>query len=353
MTKIQHPKLYNKKKRIIIVNILLILAVAGGLIWAVAIYFDLNRSLDTNDAQVEEFISPINTRVGGYIKEIRFREHQQVKKGDTLIIIDDRELKIARDQTEAAYMNALALKNVTSSGVNTVRNNISVSASNIAAARSRVWNSERNFRRYASLLKDEVVTQQQFDQVKTEYDALNSQYQAMVGQKETVELTVIEAGNRIGVNDAEIKRAKAALEMSNLNVSYTVIRAPYDGVVGRRTIQEGQLLQPGQSLVSIVRGDQKWIVANYKETQVTKLRVGQMVSIKADALNNKVFEGKVIAISQATGAKFSSVPVDNSTGNFVKVQQRIPVRIEFTEDNKPGELQLLRAGMNVGIETIK
>ena len=352
MTKIHHPKPHKNKKRIIIVNSLLILAVAGGLIWAVTIYFNLDKSLYTNDAQVEEFISPINTRVGGYIKEIRFREHQQVKKGDTLVIIDDRELKIARDQTEAAYMNAIALKNVTSSGVNTVKNNISVSASNIAAARSRVWNAERNFRRYASLLKDEVVTQQQFDQVKTEFDALNSQYQALVGQKETVELTAIEAGNRIGVNDAEIKRAKAALEMSNLNVSYTVIRAPYDGVVGRRTIQEGQLLQPGQSLVSIVRGDQKWIVANYKETQVTKLRIGQLVSVKVDALNNELFSGKVTAISQATGAKFSAVPVDNSTGNFVKVQQRIPVRIEFTENNKSAEMQLLRAGMNVGIEAI-
>ena len=352
MTKIHHPKPHKNKWRIIILNSLIILAVAGGLFWAVTVYFNLGKSLYTNDAQVEEFISPINTRVGGYIKEIRFNEHQQVKKGDTLVIIDDRELKIARDQTEAAYLNALALKSVTSSGVNTVRNNIMVSESNIAAAKSRVWNAENNFRRYASLLKDEVVTQQQFEQVKTEYDALNAQYQAMIGQKGTIELSAIEAGKRIGVNDAEIKRAKAALEMSNLNLSYTVIRAPYNGVVGRRTIQEGQLLQPGQSLVSIVRGDQKWIVANYKETQVTKLRIGQLVSVKVDALNNEVFKGKVIAISQATGAKFSAVPVDNSTGNFVKVQQRIPVRIEFTNDNKPGELDLLRAGMNVGIEAL-
>jgi len=180
MTKTQTPKPQNNRKRILIVNSLLILAVAGGLFWAVSVYFNLDKSLYTNDAQVEEFISPINTRVGGYIKEIRFREHQRVKKGDTLVIIDDRELKIARDQTEAAYINALALKGVTSSGVNTVRNNISVSESNIAAAKSRVWNAERNYRRYASLLKDEVVTQQQFDQVKTEYDAFNSQYTAVV-----------------------------------------------------------------------------------------------------------------------------------------------------------------------------
>ncbi len=340
------------RRTIITVNTILLVSVLAGFIWGLSNYFNFNKSLYTNDAQIEEFISPINTRVGGYIKEIRFNEHQLVKKGDTLVIIDDRELKIAQEQAEAAYLNAHAAQTVTSSGVNTVKNNIGVSDANVIAAKVRLWNAEKNFKRYESLLKDEVVTMQQFEQIKTEYDALSAQYIALVKQRETTVLSAIEAGSRLGMNGAEIKRTTAALNMAKLNVSYTVITAPSDGVVGRRTIQEGQLIQPGQSLVSIVRSSQKWIVANYKETQVTKLKPGQVMAVKVDALENKVFKGKITAISQATGAKFSIIPVDNSTGNFVKVQQRVPVRIEFTEDNKADDLQLLRAGMNVEIESL-
>jgi len=130
-----------------------------------------------------------------------------------------------------------------------------------------------------------------------------------------------------------------------------VITAPYDGVVGRRTIQEGQLLQAGQTIVSIVKGGQRWIAANYRETQLPGLAIGQRLLVKVNALNNKVYEGKVTAISQATGSKYSAVPVDNSTGNFVKVQQRIPVRVEFTEKNTLADLALLRAGMNVELQS--
>jgi membrane fusion protein (multidrug efflux system) len=352
MTKKKSPEAAKGNMRIKIINTSLILAVTAGLVWAIAVYFNFDKSVYTNDAQVEEFISPINTRVGGYIKEIHFTEHQPVRKGDTLIVIDDRELRIASEQAEATYINALASKNVTSSGVHTIENNVAVSEANIAAAKSRLWNAENNYKRYSSLLKDEVVTQQQYDQIKTEYDALKSQYDALVRQKQSTRLSAVEAGSRIGMNNAEIKRAKAAWDMAKLNVSYTVITAPYDGVVGRRTIQEGQLLQPGQSLVSIIRNEQKWVVANYKETQLANLRLGQEVSVKVDAIENKVFKARVTAISQATGARYSAVPVDNSTGNFVKVQQRIPVRIEFTESNNKNDIEHLRAGMNVQVESI-
>lgn len=340
------------KTSIIITNTALFLGVAVALFFGIKKYLNLDEDTYTNDAQVEEYIAPINTRVGGYIKEIRFREHQPVKKGDTLLVIDDRELRIAEQQAEAAFLNAKAAETVSYSGVNTIKNNIGVSEANIAAAKARLWNAEQNFKRYKALLQDEVVTQQQYEQVKTEYDALNAQYQSLVRQKQTTALSAVEAGNRVGINEAEIKRTKAALDMARLNISYTVITAPYDGVVGRRTIQEGQLIQPGQSMVSIVRSAQKWVVANFKETQISHLKVGQELQIKVDALNGKTYKGKVTAISQATGAKFSAVPVDNSTGNFVKVQQRIPVRIEFLENNTPADINLLRAGMNVEIKTL-
>ena len=139
------------------------------------------------------------------------------------------------------------------------------------------------------------------------------------------------------------------LDMARINLSYTVITAPYDGIMGRRLIIEGQLVQPGQQLGTIVLNGQKWVTANFLESQMPGVRIGEKITITVDALGGKQLVGKVTAISAATGAKYSNVPVDNSTGNFVKVQQRIPVRIEFTAASKKEDLDQLRAGMNVNV----
>jgi membrane fusion protein (multidrug efflux system) len=348
-TQAKHKK---RKPGQIILTVMLLLAIVGGLYWVAGLYFDFNKNEVTNDAQVEQFINPVNVRVGGYIQQIRFTEHQPVKKGDTLVIINDNEIRIQLAQAEAAYLDAQANKHVTSSSVNTVSNNVSVSEANIAEAKARLWNVEQNYNRYASLLKDEAVTRQQYEQMKTEYDAAQARYQALVRQKQTTQLSAKEMQSRLAVNDANIKRAAAALDMAKLNLQYTVITAPYDGVMGRRTIQEGQLIQPGQTLASIVRADQIWIVANYKETQTGRLSIGQPVEITVDAIADKVYRGRITAISEATGARYSAVPTDNSTGNFVKIQQRIPVRIEFSPENKTQDLERLRAGMNVVVKAL-
>ncbi|RNI31938.1 HlyD family secretion protein [Rufibacter immobilis] len=343
-----------KKRKVgpMVLNTLLLLAVAGGLLWVASLFFDFSHHEVTNDAQVEQFITPINARVGGYIDQIRFTEHQPVKKGDTLVVINDNEIRIQLAQAEAAYLDAVANRNVTSSSVNTVSNNVGVSEANIAEAKARLENLEVNYRRYESLLQDEAVTRQQYEQVKTEYDAARARYRGLLKQKQTTQLSTQEVKSRLAVNDANIKRAAAALDMAKLNLKYTVITAPYDGVVGRRTIQEGQLIQPGQALVSIVRAGQIWVVANYKETQTGHLSIGQKVEVEVDAIKGKVFTGQITAISEATGAKYSAVPTDNSTGNFVKIQQRIPVRIDFTSANSPTDLDKLRAGMNVEVKAL-
>src|SRR5215831_18407081 len=161
-----------KSKKQILINILLIVVAAGSLSWGVSTYFDLDSDLYTNDAHIEEYINPVNTRIPGYIKEVRFDEHQSVKKGDTLVVIDDREYKIQVEQAEAAYRAAQATKVVTASSVNTVQSNLSITDANIEAAKARVWNAEQNYRRYESLLQDGAATQQQFDQVKTDYETL-------------------------------------------------------------------------------------------------------------------------------------------------------------------------------------
>lgn len=337
------------KKRMVYINIAAFVLIAAALVWVLRQYFHVGDSSYTNAAQVEAFINPINTRVPGYIKEIRFIEHQQVKQGDTLLVIDDRELQTALAQAEAAYANALAARTTTASAVRTVRNNIGVSEANIAGAKARLWNAEQNYKRYESLLQDDAVTRQQFEQMKTEYEAQKATYDALVNQRNTTSLSAEETATRLAVNDAEIKRTKAALDMAQLNIGYTVITAPHNGFVGRRSINEGQLLQAGQQIATIVTSEQKWVTANYRERQMDKIRIGRKLRIKVDALGDKEYTGEVTAISAATGSRYASVPVDNSTGNFVKVQQRIPVRIEFTRDNTPEDLALLRAGMNVVI----
>ena len=350
-------------KRAKIINYLVLILVLIGLFWVVKAYFNIGNDRYTNASQVETFINPINTRVSAYIKEIRFIEHQYVKKGDTLIILDDREIQTQLGQAEAAYMSATASKNAVSNSVKTASNNVNTASSNaqsakanIGATKARLWNAEQNYKRYENLMKDEAVTRQQFDQVKTDYEAQKAQleaqilqYQAVANTKTTSELSVNEVQSRLGMNDAEIKRTENALAMAKLNLSYTVITAPHDGIMGRRTVNIGQLLNPSQQVATIVDINNLWITANYREKQMENVTIGGLAKIKVDALGGKEFEGKITAISGATGARYAAVPVDNSTGNFVKVQQRIPVRIEFTENNKPEDLKLLRAGMNVEV----
>jgi len=332
-----------------IVNAMTFIVIACGFIWLVRSYFHLGETDYTNAAQVEEFVNPINTRVSAYIKDIRFIEHQQVKKGDTLIILDNREILTQLAQAEAAYQNALASKNVTLSTVNTVTNNIGVTEANIAGAKARLDNAEKNLKRYENLLQSEAVTRFQYDQIKTEYDVAKATYDALIKQKKTADLTSTEAKARLELNEAEIKRAQAALEMAQLNLSYTILVAPYDGIMGRRLINEGQLLQPSQQVATIVLDGDKWVTANFLESQMPEIAVGKKVKMMVDAIGKKEFEGEITAISAATGARYSNIPTDNSTGNFVKVQQRIPVRIEFSGNNEAEYLHKLKAGMNVNV----
>ncbi len=351
--KVVNKKEAEKKKtknKVLFANLLVFVLISGAFYWLVTQYFHIGDKDYTESAQVEEYINPINTRIPGYIKEIRFNEHQKVKKGDILVVIDDREIKTQVAQAEAAYKTSLASRNVTSSAVNTVSNNIAVMNSNIDGAKARLWNAEQNLNRYKNLLASEAVTRQQYDAVKTEYDATKAAYQTLVNQKNSATLSTSETKTRISVNDADIQRAKAALDMAKLNLSYTVIVAPYDGVMGRRAINEGQLVQAGQQLGTIVLSNQKWITANFLESQMPKISIGKKMVMTVDALNGQQFEGEVTAISAATGSRYSNVPTDNSTGNFVKVQQRIPVRIEFTNKNKAADIEKLRAGMNVNVQ---
>lgn len=339
----------NKKIRKTIYNIIILAVIALGLGFILSSFIHFGNVEYTDNAHVNQHITPVNTRVQGFIKEIRFKEFQKVKKGDTLVIIEDSEFKLQLAQAEAALANAMAGRKAASSGIATTQNNLTVNDAGIEEAEAQLKNAKRELSRFEILLHQEAATQQQYDNVRTAYDAAKARYEQVLRGKRSTSLVKDEQSHRLNQNDANISVARAAVQLARLNLSYTVIVAPCDGVLGRKDIVEGQLVQPGQTLVDIVDNSDLWVVANYRETQLPNINVGAEVKVTADALPGVVFKGHVESISDATGSAFSIIPQDNATGNFVKVEQRIPVRISLN-GNDPKAIKRLRAGLNVECE---
>lgn len=320
-------------------------------VWGVFTLIDLYSYEETNDAQVEEYINPITSRVIGYIREIKYEENQDVKKGDTLLIIDNSEYKLQQEEGEAALTNAQAQINVLESNVTTTSKMTEAGLSQIASAKAKLLRQQQDYDRYSKLFKVESATQQQLENSRAALDVATSEYQAAKENYQASLSKVNDIKAQKGVYEAEILRRKALLNRSKLDVGYTVIRAPYNGKMGRRTIQEGQIIQAGQTLAYIVDQDAgKWVIANFKETQIEHMHINGNAEITADAFPGKKFKGVIVSLSPATGARFSLLPPDNSTGNFVKIVQRIPVKIKLTES--PAVIAQLRAGMNANV-TIK
>ena len=336
----------HRSKKILSYIITLVVIVAAG-IWVASRFVHLGNVEFTDNAQVRQQIVPVNSRVQGYIKEIRFNEYEPVKKGDTLVIIDDADLRLNVARARADYQNALAGRDVADRSVTSASANVAVSDASIAEAKVLMEMAATDFARYEKLLSQDAVTRQQYDGAKTDYEAKKARYEMLSRQRSATSTVVDVNRQRISQSEAGIELAQALLETAVLNLSYTVITAPCDGYTSRKEIQVGQLVQPGQTLLDIVDSNDIWVAANYKETQLRHIESGSKVEIKVDAIPNVTFNGTVKSISTATGASLSLLPQDNSAGNFVKVRQRIPVRIEFSADNKPDDMAKLRAGMNV------
>lgn len=350
--KVISQKERNRIIKIYSINILSVLIILAAIGWGLLSYLQLNNSVYTEDAQIDGHINPVNTKVTGYIKEIRFQEHQTVHKGDTLVVLENDEYKIQVENALAALADAKAGNSVVRTEVEIARNSQNIADANIEELKTRLENAEVNYKRFKELMDKDAIAVYQFEQVKTDYESLKAKYKALTAQKVSSHLTTQETSRKTGINEAAILRAKASLDLAKLNLSYTVIVAPYDGILGRVSLEEGQLVQSGQQLFNIVRDQQKWVTANYTENQMKQIVLGKKVKLSVDAVPNVVFEGEIKAISEATGSKYSSIPVDNSTGNFVKVQQRIPVRIEFSKDNNVEDLKKLMVGLNVVVNSI-
>ncbi|ASZ12998.1 HlyD family secretion protein [Chitinophaga pendula] len=307
---------------------------------------------ETNDAQVDEYINPVTVKVTGYIAEIRYEENQEVKKGDTLVLIDNREYAAHQEEAVAALHNAEAQIGVLRSAIHTSGQSAKVSEAQISAAKARLWHHEQEYERYRKLYDVESATRQQLEREQAALEVARSEYAAAQETYAAALARIEDARTQQDVAIAEVGRRSAILKKNELDVSYTVINAPYDGKMGRRTIQPGQLVQAGQTLAYIVDHEAgKWVIANFKETQIRHMHIGEQVAITVDAYPGQRFSGTIVSLSAATGSRFSLLPPDNATGNFVKIAQRIPVRIQL--NGPPETLRWLNAGMSAIVCVVK
>lgn len=355
----EQKKKTNKKFIIVIASLLTV-----GVIYGSYKFIHSLSHEETDDAQVEANMSPVIPHVGGYVKKVYVTDNQYVKKGDTLFVIDDQDYLVKLEQAKANLAAAesqlvVAQTSIGSYKANVAASNAQVSSAtgNIETAKIKLWRAESDFKRYKNLYENHSITTQQYEQalaskqeaeqqlqiIENQQKATSSQRNAAISQTKISE-------KQVAVAEANIKNAQAQLDAALLNVGYTIVLAPIEGQLSNIDIQAGQYVQPGQSLFYLVNTQQKWIVANFKETQLSKMTTGQKVSIKVDAYPDITFEGTVTAFSPATGARFSLLPPDNATGNFVKTIQRLPVKIDFTSNNNSEKLQLLRSGMNAIVD---
>lgn len=301
----------------------------------------------TDNAQIEARFVPILPRVAGYIKTLYVEDYANVEKDSLLAEIDDSELALQLEEMEADL--AQAETDIENARANLNNTNVSVisAKANLEVAQTRKDKAQHDFERDQALFKDGAITQKQFDDSKANLDVATKQLE--VSRNE-----VNVSQSRVGVTEAGLKKAlaqiavkKARIEQQKLKLSYTKIYATADGKIGRRNIDAGQFVQAGTPLFTIINDKDFWVVANFKETQLDRIKVGDEVEVKIDAYKDQPLKGKIVSVSEATGAKFSLLPPDNATGNFVKVTQRIPVKIEILDMDK--YRSMLHAGMSAEV----
>ncbi|WP_417445211.1 HlyD family secretion protein [Joostella sp.] len=355
----EQKKKTNKKFTIIIGALIILGIIYGG----IKIVHSFSHE-ETDDAQIEANMSPIIPHVGGYVEKVYVDDNDKVKKGDTLFTINDQDYMVQLEQAKAALAGAesqliVAKASIGSYQANVATSNAQVNSAlgNIENAKIALWRAENDFKRYENLFKNHSITEQQYEEalaakqsaekrlevLKSQQNASNSQRKAAVSQTEISE-------KQVAVAEANVKSAQAQLDAARLNMSYTYVTAPIDGQLSNVDLQAGQFVQPGQSLFYLVNTNDKWVVANFKETQLEKMSIGQKVTIEVDAFPGEEFNAEITAFSPATGAKFSLLPPDNASGNFVKTIQRLPVKIDFSKENDVEKLAKLRSGMNVLVD---
>jgi len=343
MEKESKKKKSTKKLMVIVI----ILAVVVGIGIA---FFISGSSYETSDnAQIDGDIVPIRSSVTAYVNNIRFKDNQEVKKGDTLILFDADELKAKLAQAEASLDNAnanlLAVQNKAFASTENANASVETAQSNkesIVAAKLKVERSQKDLDRIAELQKIKAATLEQLDNAQSNLQIAKSEYARTVNQQESSSSSSLglraqakSEQNQIALAKALIKQREAELILAQKQLSYATVISPCNGIVSKRAIQQGQYVSAGQSLCVVIDNEHFWISANFKETQLEKIKIGDEVEISLDAYPDLKLTGKVQSYSGATGARFSLLPPDNATGNFIKITQRFPLRISI--DSFPRE----------------
>lgn len=339
-----------KKKPNRVLPIVLGVILLAGIIFGIKEYIYYGKHIDTDDAQIDGDISPVVARVGGYVDSIFFEENGHVEKGQVLVKLDDRDYKVRLEQALSAKQSASAGVGVGQSQIISTAANSSSARAQVESAQAKLDQANKDYARYANLVKDGSVTQQQFDQVKATRDVAEATYRAAQDQYKAALEQVGTSRNQLKVTDVGVTQRQADVDYAKLQLSYATIIAPASGIASKKNIQVGQLVQPGQTLFSVVNDNSVFITANFKETQLTNLKNGEKVEIDVDAYPKWKLHGQVYNFAGATGAKFSLLPPDNATGNFVKVVQRVPVKIKINAGKDT--LAMLRPGMSVSVSVI-
>jgi len=386
-TEITQPK--SRRRGIIVVVLVVLVAVAVGFWW------HSTFSEDTDDAQVNGHLIQVSSRIAGQVIKVDVAENQEVKAGDTIAELDPKDYDVAVENAQANLANAQAMAaaanvNVPLTSINTGSNlksagadvsgahagveqaeqQLQAGAAQVAQAQANLTKAEADLARYKPLVEKDVISKQQFDAAVAARDgakaALNnaqageraasdgvrvakdreSQSQASLKYAETGPQQVAVQSARAKAAQAQVEQAQAQLDQAELNLSYTKIVAPVAGIITRKSVEVDQNVSTGQNLLTLVSLDDLWVTANFKETQLKHMSAGEPVEIAVDA-TGKTYHGKVTQIGGATGSVLSLFPPENATGNYVKVVQRVPVRIDFTDIKNEDASHLLRPGLSV------
>ncbi|MCC7203016.1 MAG: HlyD family secretion protein [Nitrospirae bacterium] len=346
----------SNRKIIAFVTLGLLAAVCAA---ALIVYLNYRQKhISTDDAFIDGNIHTIASRIPGTVKQILVRDNQPIKAGDLLILISPEDYQVQEQEAFAAYMAGEARQAAASASLESARKKLDEVTLSAASAKADLQLNEADMRqaeldmkRADDLYKKEAISKEAYEQALTNYEtaaaraaSANANLTRAISSIGTQKAIIEEASAAVKVQASEVGKEQAALSYARLNVGYTKIFAPVDGVVTKRTVQKGNQIQPGQALMAVVPLDDIWVTANYKETQLKNVRPGQKVQIRVDMYPDKKFQGRIDSIMAGTGAAFSLFPPENATGNYVKIVQRIPVKIVF---EKPDSEHILRVGMSV------
>jgi len=335
-----------KKKSIVRPIILGVVLIAGVIFGYKKISFMLSHET-TDNAQVETQITPVLPRVSGYIKRIAVKDYDTVRAGQLLVELDDDELQSQLRQMQADYDAAEADIANAKAALNNAVVSLKGNKGNIDLNEVKVKQAKEDFERNQNLFNDQAITKKQLNDSRYALEQTNQQFNNSQIDLNTAQTRIAILQSTIKKSTATLASKKAAIDQQQLKISYTKIYAPQSGKLGKRNVTEGQLVQAGSPLFSIVNDSSYWIVANFKETQIKKFHEGMPVDIELDAYPDIKIAGNIESLSDATGAKFSLLPPDNASGNFVKVTQRVPIKIGLNNLNE--YRNILRAGLSADI----